>query len=104
MSRRRFLQVAAAGVAAATIGARVREARASGSDPGDVFVLTRSLTGPYYQPLPPEARRPDGEVIRFGPGRAEHTWTDLRGAQPKLDALSVYLTGFTPFRATLRIG
>ena len=149
-------------------------------------VLTQSLTGPYYQPLPPEARRPDGawdpgdrarrrqtevqrlvsrlvvresagafeidadvagtdrvplaielgfrrggalsgvepvpgtpdafllrgeageyrqggETIRFGPGRAEHTWTDLRGALPKLDALSVYLTGFTPFRATLRI-
>jgi hypothetical protein len=45
-----------------------------------------------------------GDTIRFGPGRAEHTWTELRGALPKLDALSVYLTGFTPFRATLRIG
>jgi hypothetical protein len=150
-------------------------------------VLTQSLTGPYYQPLPPEARHPDGawdpadrarrrqsevqplvsrlvireaagafeidvdvagtdrvplaielgfrrggalagveplpgapdafllregageyrvggETIRFGPGRAEHTWTDLRGALPKLDALSVYVTGFTPFRTTLRIG
>jgi hypothetical protein len=44
------------------------------------------------------------DTIRFGPGRAEHTWTDLRGALPKLDALSVYLTGFTPFRTTLRIG
>jgi hypothetical protein len=151
------------------------------------YVLTQSLTGPYYQPLPPEARRADGawdpgdrarrpqtevqrlvsrlvvresagafeidadvtgtdrvplaielgfrrggalsgveplpgtpdafllrgeageyrlggETIRFGPGRAEHTWTDLRGALPKLDALSVYVTGFTPVRATLRIG
>ena len=37
MSRRRFLQVAGAGVAGATIGARVREARASESDPVDVF-------------------------------------------------------------------
>jgi hypothetical protein len=151
------------------------------------YVLTQSLTGPYYQPLPAEARHADGswgsadrarrrqsevqrlvsrlvvrasagafeidvdvagtdrvplaielgfrrggalsgvepipgtpdafllrgeageyrlgrEAIRFGPGRAEHTWTDLRGALPKLDALSVYVTGFTPFRATLRIG
>jgi hypothetical protein len=151
------------------------------------YVLTQSQTGPYYQPLPPEARHPDGawdpadrarrrqtevqhlvsrlvvresggafeidvdlagtdhvplaielgfrrggvlagveplpgtpdsfllregtgeyraggETIRFGPGRAEHTWTDLRGALPKLDALSVYVTGFTPFRATLRVG
>jgi hypothetical protein len=152
------------------------------------WVLEQSLTGPYYQPLPPEARHPDGawdpadretrrqrsevqrlrsrvvvresggafdvdfdvsgtdrvplaielgfrrggelagvtpvagtadafllrggtgeyraggEAIRFGPGRAEHAWTDLRGALPKLDALSVYLTGFTPFRATVRVG
>ena len=44
-----------------------------------------------------------GDTIRFGPGRVEHAWTDLRGALPKLDALSVYLTGFTPFRTTLRI-
>ncbi|HYN04177.1 MAG TPA: hypothetical protein VE359_17130 [Vicinamibacteria bacterium] len=60
----------------------------------DAFLL-REGTGEY---------RADGETIRFGPGRAEHTWTDLRGALPKLDALSVYVTGFTPFRATLRIG
>ena len=37
MSRRRFLQVAGAGVAGATIGARVREARASERDPAGVF-------------------------------------------------------------------
>ncbi|HEX9190385.1 MAG TPA: hypothetical protein VGB87_25130, partial [Vicinamibacteria bacterium] len=67
--------------------------------------------------VPLEGRRdafllPDGtgeyrferETIRFGPGRAGHAWTELRGALPKLDALSVYLTGFTPFRTTLRIG
>jgi hypothetical protein len=47
--------------------------------------------------------RVGADTIRFGPGRVEHTWTDLRGALPKLDALSVYLTGFTPFRTTLRI-
>jgi hypothetical protein len=59
----------------------------------DAFLL-REGTGEY---------RAGGETIRFGSGRAEHAWTDLRGALPKLDALSVYLTGFTPFRATLRI-
>jgi hypothetical protein len=56
--------------------------------------LLRGGTGEY---------RLGGDTIRFGPGRAEHAWTDLRGALPKLDALSVYLTGFTPFRTTLRI-
>jgi hypothetical protein len=154
---------------------------------GNRYTLTQSLSGPYFQPLPPEARHADGswdpgerarrrqtevqtlvsslvvresagafeldvdvtgtdrvplaielgfrrggelsgvqplpgtadafllrdgtggyrlggDVIRFGPGRAEHTWTELRGALPKLDALSVYVTGFTPFRTTLRIG
>jgi hypothetical protein len=59
----------------------------------DAFRL-REGTGEY---------RLGGETIRFGPGRAEHAWTDLRGALPKLDALSVYLTGLTPFRTTLRI-
>ncbi|MGB3588117.1 MAG: hypothetical protein WBA23_16330 [Tunicatimonas sp.] len=41
--------------------------------------------------------------IRFGPGRNEHTWTQLRGALDKLDAQSVYLTGFTPFEHQLTI-
>lgn len=41
--------------------------------------------------------RMDDDVITFGPGHAEHTWIQLRGAMPKLDAQCVYLTGFTPF-------
>ncbi len=148
---------------------------------GDAWQLHQALSGPYYQPLAPEARRPqgpwmgmnqaarrqseiqrlsarvmiredsgrfqvefdltgcervpvavefgfrrggtlsgvaplegipdafllaegsarysfDGQTIEFGPGPCEHRWTQLRGALPKQDALSVYLTGFTPFR------
>jgi hypothetical protein len=45
----------------------------------------------------------DGQTIEFGPGRAEHTWTQLRGALPKWDGQSVYITGFTPFKMALRI-
>lgn len=41
------------------------------------------------------------DVIAFGPGRMEHTWTQLRGALPKWDGQSVYVTGLTPFRTTL---
>ncbi len=41
--------------------------------------------------------------IRFGPGRAEHQWVQLRGALDKLEAQSVYLTGFTPFEHQLTI-
>jgi len=44
-----------------------------------------------------------GRRITFGPGRADHRWTDLRGAEPKLDLSSVYLTGFTPFEHTIEI-
>jgi len=59
----------------------------------DAFLL-REGTGRYTF---------DGNTITFGPGRAEHTWTQLRGALPKWDGQSVYLTGFTPFRMVLTI-
>ncbi len=45
----------------------------------------------------------DGQRIRFGPGCAEHRWTQLRGALTKLSGRSVYLTGFTPLCWTLEI-
>ncbi len=45
----------------------------------------------------------DGQTIEFGPGLCEHRWTQLRGALPKQDASSVYLTGFTPFRRKIVI-
>jgi hypothetical protein len=44
-----------------------------------------------------------GDIIEFGPGHVEHTWTQLRGALPKMDADSVYLTGITPFNITIEI-
>jgi hypothetical protein len=44
-----------------------------------------------------------GQTIEFGPGKTEHAWTQLRGALPKWDGQSVYVTGFTPFRMTLKI-
>lgn len=43
------------------------------------------------------------DVIEFGPGRAEHTYTQVRGAVAKWDGLSVYLTGLTPFTTQLTI-
>ena len=44
------------------------------------------------------------DTIEFGPGQAAHTYTQVRGALPKWDGLSVYLTGLTPFKTTLTIG
>jgi hypothetical protein len=68
-----------------------------GADPipdiNDAFFLAQGF-GTY---------RSGRETIRFGPGMRAHRWTQLRGALPKLDALSVYITGFTSFRFTLQI-
>ena len=44
------------------------------------------------------------DTIEFGPGQASHTYTQVRGALPKWDGLSVYLTGLTPLKTTLTIG
>lgn len=41
--------------------------------------------------------------IIFGPGSKAHSWTQLRGAPPKMDAMSVYLTGYTPFSREITI-
>jgi hypothetical protein len=43
------------------------------------------------------------QQIRFGPGRAEHSWTQLRGALPKMEAQCVYLTGYTPFEQQIEV-
>ena len=43
----------------------------------------------------------DADTIQFGPGKAEHKGVQLRGALPPMDAPTVYLTGFTPFKHRL---
>ena len=43
------------------------------------------------------AYRAGRHEIRFGPGEAPHRYTQLRGAEPRLPGLSVYITGYTPF-------
>lgn len=59
----------------------------------DAYLL-RSGTGRYIL---------GADTIEFGPGRIAHTYTQVRGALPKWDGLSVYLTGVTPFEFTLKI-
>jgi hypothetical protein len=43
------------------------------------------------------------DVISFGPGKIEHKGVQLRGALPAMDAPTVYLTGTTPFKHTLKL-
>jgi len=40
----------------------------------------------------------------IGPGRADHRWANLRGAEPPIEnAIPLSLSGFTPFRQRLRM-
>jgi hypothetical protein len=43
------------------------------------------------------------DKIQFGPGLALHKNIALRGSLPAMDAPTVYLTGFTPFRHLIRL-
>lgn len=45
--------------------------------------------------------RAGDQRIRFGKGVAPHIYTEVRGAEPRLSKVSVYVTGFTPFDHTL---
>ncbi|MBM3764023.1 MAG: hypothetical protein FJW32_01410 [Acidobacteria bacterium] len=44
-----------------------------------------------------------GETIKIGPGAAAHTYLDVRGARPRLEGPSLFLTGLTPFDHTIEI-
>lgn len=44
-----------------------------------------------------------GDSINFSSGKIEHKNIQLRGALPAMDAPTVYLTGFTPFRHILKL-
>jgi len=46
--------------------------------------------------------RVGGDAIRIGPGRADHRYTQVRMAEPKMPGPSLYVTGYTPFDHTLR--
>lgn len=43
------------------------------------------------------------DTIQFSSGRIEHKNIQLRGALPASDAPTVYVTGFTPFKHTIRL-
>ncbi|MFX0101682.1 MAG: hypothetical protein ACFFCS_19110, partial [Candidatus Hodarchaeota archaeon] len=43
------------------------------------------------------------DTITFGPGIASHKWAEIRGMLQKQDGMSVYLTGYTPFKHTLEL-
>lgn len=44
-----------------------------------------------------------GYRMRIGPGFRSHSWVQLRGAEPRLEGITLYLTEFTPLKRTLRL-
>ena len=43
-----------------------------------------------------------GRRLRIGPGFRRHTWTQLRGAEPRLQGVNLYLTDFAPLNSAVR--
>jgi hypothetical protein len=44
----------------------------------------------------------EGSRVRIGPGFRQHDWTQMHHAQPRLDGLSIYMTGFSPLKQTIK--
>lgn len=60
----------------------------------DTYLLKTDEVGSYTL---------QNDTLTFGPGLAQHKAIQLRGALPRMSAPTVYLTGFTPFKHTLRL-
>ncbi len=60
----------------------------------DTYLLKTDEAGSYTL---------QNDTLNFGPGLAQHKAIQLRGALPRMSAPTVYLTGFTPFKHTLRL-
>ncbi|MPR34836.1 hypothetical protein [Salmonirosea aquatica] len=60
----------------------------------DTYLLKTAEVGTYTL---------QNNTLTFGPGLAQHKGIQLRGALPRMSSPTVYLTGFTPFRHTLRL-
>ena len=48
--------------------------------------------------------RVGADTVRFGPGKREHSYTQVRGAAPPAPGMRVYVCGFTPFDHEMEIG
>jgi hypothetical protein len=67
--------------------------RAGTSNKADAYLFSESA-GSYSV---------GNNTIQFGPGKLEHKGIQLRGALPAMDAPTVYLTGFTPFKHSIHL-
>ncbi len=76
--------------------------RAGGQLTGDGLVPLPDLPNAYLLGEGFASYELAGRRLRIGPGFRRHTWTQLRGAQPRLQGVTLYLTDFTPLNRTLQ--
>jgi len=72
--------------------------------PGGVLEGCEKMRDDVYLLGPSAVYRQGADAVRIsGPtGTAPHRYVNVRGALPKLDGTSVYVTGYTPFDRTIR--
>lgn len=103
-----------AAVSESADGFRLR-IRAEGTDNVPLAVELAFRPGGQFENVEPVPSLPDAyllksgfgayrvgrDVLRFGPGRADHRYVVVRGAQPRVPGATVFLTAYTPVDQTI---
>jgi len=76
--------------------------RPGGQLTGDALAPLPDMPGAYLLVEGFASYELAGRRVRIGPGFRHHAWTQLRGAEPRLQGITLYLTGFTPLSKTLQ--
>jgi len=89
--------------------------QASGTDNVPLTIELAFRPGGQFDQVEPYPKLPDAfvlksgfgayrfqrDVIRFGPGRADHSYVVVRGAEPRVPGATVFLTAYTPVDQTI---
>jgi len=76
--------------------------RPGGELTGDGLVAVPGVPNAYFMREGFASYEVTGRRLRVGPGFRRHTWTQLRGAEPRLEGVTLYLTEFTPLNRVLQ--
>ena len=77
--------------------------RPGGQLAGDALAPLPNLPDAYFLGEGFASYELAGRRLRIGPGFRHHSWTQLRGAEPRLQGVTLYLTGFTPLNKPLQL-
>jgi hypothetical protein len=77
--------------------------RPGGELTGDGLVAVPGVPNTYFLGEGLASYEVAGQRLRVGPGFRRHAWTQLRGAEPRLEGVTLYLTEFTPLNRALQV-